>query len=249
MALGSSRVGRGVTVPFNSGEIVLLAALGGLLALDDRAGWQSLLAQPVFSAALVGWILGEAQVGLATGAVLELVWLSILPMRGTHRPDAVIGGIVGAGTACLIARHTGDGRVLFVASVGVLAGLVAAEISGPIGRRAHRIRERRLGRFAAATGSNDNALAGKVLGYLLYSVAFTFAVEALQVLVLLPIGTLAAEQLTAWGHAGSVMGAERWADLLPAIGAGAIAHRYWQWQVSRYLVLSALIALLLLWFK
>ena len=249
MALGSLRVGSGVTVPFNSGEIILLAALGGLLALDDRAGWQSLLAQPVFSAALVGWILGEERVGLATGAVLELVWLSILPMRGTQRPDAVIGGVVGAGTACLIARHTGDERVLFIASVGILVGLAAAEISGPIGRRAHRVRESRLGRFAAATGTDDTALAGKVFRYLLYSVAFTFALEALQVLVLLPIGTLAAKQFAAWGQAGAVMGAERWVVLLPAIGAGAIAHRYWQSQVSRYLVVSALIVLLLLWLK
>jgi len=242
-------VGSGVTVPFNSGEIILLAALGGLLALDDRAGWQSLLAQPVFSAALVGWILGEAQVGLATGAVLELVWLSILPMRGTQRPDPVIGGVVGAGAACLVAKHAGDERVLFLAAIGIVVGLVTAEISGPIGRRAHRARESRLGRFAAAAGTDDTALAGKVFRYMLFSVAFTFGLEALQVLVLLPIGALAAKQFTAWGQAGAVIGAERWAELLPAIGAGAIAHRYWQSQVSRYLVVSALIVLLLLWLK
>ena len=35
---------------------LILGLLGGILALDDRTGWQSLLSQPVFAASVVGYV-------------------------------------------------------------------------------------------------------------------------------------------------------------------------------------------------
>ena len=74
---------------------LLLSLVAGALAVDERAGWQSLLGQPIFSALLVGVITGQMYVALATGLVLELIWLSIMPMRGVKHPNRVTGGIVG----------------------------------------------------------------------------------------------------------------------------------------------------------
>ena len=83
-----------VSIPFTLEEILLLSALGGLLALDERVGWQSLLSQPVISGAVVGFVFGDFVTGVSVGVVLELVWLSILPMRGMRRPDAVAAFVV-----------------------------------------------------------------------------------------------------------------------------------------------------------
>ena len=92
----------------------LLALIGGFLAVDDRAGWQSLLAQPIFASLLVGAITGEIAAALPVGLILEFVWLSILPMRGSRRPDQVLGAIVGSGTACLLAKLASDPRLLLI---------------------------------------------------------------------------------------------------------------------------------------
>ena len=48
---------------------MLYTMLGGFLAVDHRAGWQGLLAQPVFAAAVIGFIVGEVEIALAVGAV------------------------------------------------------------------------------------------------------------------------------------------------------------------------------------
>ena len=84
-----------MNTPFFFEEIVLLSLLAGILAIDDKAGWQSLLSQPLFAGVVVGMLLGEVTTALKVGLVLELVWLSVMPMRATRRPDAVAGAVVG----------------------------------------------------------------------------------------------------------------------------------------------------------
>ena len=125
----------------------MLGLLAGVLSLDDRAGWQGLAAEPLFAAIAVGLVVGEVATGLAVGVVLQLVWLSILPMRGTRRPDCVVGAVVGAGTACLLVRFTGDPRTLFLAAIGVISALIAGELAGVVTRFVHRPRELRLASF------------------------------------------------------------------------------------------------------
>src|SRR4029434_5431677 len=80
-------------------DILLIALVAGLLAIDDRAGWQSLLGEPVFSSLIVGLILGAVAPALQVGVVLQLAWLSIGAARGTRRPHTGVGGIVGAASA------------------------------------------------------------------------------------------------------------------------------------------------------
>jgi mannose/fructose/N-acetylgalactosamine-specific phosphotransferase system component IIC len=236
-----------VNTPFFFEEIVLLSLLGGILAVDDRVGWQSLLSQPLFAGIVVGLLLGEVGTALKVGLVLELVWLSVMPMRATRRPDAVTGAVVGAGAACLLIKHTGDPRFLWIASVGVVMGLTAGEISGLVGRRVNKIRERVLGGFSLASSPNESRLAGKLAIYMAYSAGFYFVVQAVLVLILVPSATLLAERFTSLVREPVLWGASRWLELLPAIGAASVIQLYWQKQINRYLVLCAGIIMVLLW--
>ena len=225
-------------------EMVLLSAIGGILAIDEKAGWQSLLDQPVISSAIIGLVFGDFTAGVAVGVVLQLVWLSVLPMRGVRKPDAVAGAIVGAGTACLLIKHTGDPRFMFIVSLGSVLGLIAGELAGSTGRRIHRFRERGLGRVES-TGE----LSRRLLFYFFYSMCFIFVAEAVQILVMLPVSILLAEWISGAVGASFASGAEAWVDIVPALGAGAIIQMYWHKQHNRYLVLCAGITLVLLWFR
>ena len=232
-------------IPFHLEQVVLLALISGVLAVDERAGWQGLFAQPVVAGALVGVIFGDFFAGVSVGVVLELVWLSILPMRGMRRPDAVAGAIVGAGTAVLLARNTGDPRTLFIIALGALFGLIAGELAGSAGRRIHRVRESQLGRFRVS--DNAAVLERRLVGVFMASVGFTMAAEMLLVGVMLPLSLWGAERLTAVAGDSVITGARWWVDIAPVLGAGALIQMYWLKQHNRYLVLSAAVVLMLLW--
>jgi PTS system N-acetylgalactosamine-specific IIC component len=236
-----------VSVPFFFEEITLLALLAGVLAVDERAGWQGMFSQPVVSSAVVGLLLGELIVGMSVGVVLELVWLSILPMRGTRRPDAVAGAIVGAGTACMLVRHTGDARFVYIIALGAVLGLAAGELSGTLGRRIHRVRDRRLGRFDPNT--SGRSLQRRLVWYSLYSFCFVVGSEFVLVGVMLPVSAVVANWLTAVAGESFATGARWWADIVPVLGAGALMHMYWHKNHNRYLILCAGVTLLLLWLR
>lgn len=77
-----------------------LFLLGGLVAADDTAWPQAMVSRPVVAAALGGWLAGDAAVGLAVGAVLELLLLPHLPLGGARCPDpgpaSLVAGAAGA---------------------------------------------------------------------------------------------------------------------------------------------------------
>lgn len=233
-----------MNVPIYFDEILLLSAVGGLLAIDEKAGWQSLLEQPVVSASVIGLAFGNVAAGLSVGVLLQLIWLSVLPMRGVRKPDAVAGAIVGAGTACLLIKHTGDPRILFIVSLGALSGLIAGEVGGSAARGIHRYRERFLGRV-----DSTGKLSRRLFLHFASSLSFIFAAEAVLILGLLPVSIGVSEWVSGAVGAEFASGAQAWADVVPALGAGAIVQMYWHKQHNRYLILCAGVTLVLLWFR
>src|SRR6476660_3846784 len=91
-------------------DLLLIAVVAAILALDDRAGWQSLAGEPVVSSLIVGLAFGR--VGAA---------------RGSRRPHAVVGGVVGAAATCLSLHRSGDPREPLVIGAAVFCGLLAGE--------------------------------------------------------------------------------------------------------------------------
>lgn len=226
---------------------LLLSLVGGLLAIDDRAGWQSLLAQPVFAALVVGLITGQLGLAISVGLLLELIWLSVLPMRGSRRPDPVLASIAGAGTACLLARLTGDPRVVLLAAFGVLVGLVAGELGGKLTNRAIA----RLGRALSGVGPGAATVSSGRRLSLLHAgaIAYIFVVESVAAFLFLLLGFQVSEWLT--GHVGArfAAGATYWSVLVPALGAAAVIQLYWREHLRRIVVLSIVMGFLILWLQ
>ncbi|MDY0269808.1 PTS sugar transporter subunit IIC [Trichloromonas sp.] len=76
-----------------------------LVGLDRTAVLQLLICRPIVAAPLTGWVLGDSQLGLQAGILLELLWLGRLPVGAAIPPDdtqIAVGGtalalVMGAG--------------------------------------------------------------------------------------------------------------------------------------------------------
>jgi mannose/fructose/N-acetylgalactosamine-specific phosphotransferase system component IIC len=229
--------------------IIVLSLLAGALAIDHRVGWQGLLAQPVFAGALVGLVTGEPGTAVAVGLVLELIYLSILPMRGARVPDQIAGAIVGCGTASLLVRGSGDTRLVFVAAVGIFVGLLAGEIGARVNAPFLGIQNRILSGIDFRPGTPRRSLVHKIFWLHVGAGAYVFAVEAVSVLILLSAGYFAGGRLTRVVGGTLVVGTENWSYLVPAVGAASLIHLYWQHHLRRILILCAAVVMILLWLK
>jgi mannose/fructose/N-acetylgalactosamine-specific phosphotransferase system component IIC len=77
-------------------QVALVGALGMLLSLERSATPGLLLSQPIFAAALCGALLGRFEAALAAGAIVQLVFLGVLPVGGARLPDTLLGGLAAA---------------------------------------------------------------------------------------------------------------------------------------------------------
>jgi fructoselysine and glucoselysine-specific PTS system IIC component len=71
--------------------IFVVAAVGYLDTFFASSG----INRPIVMCALTGWILGDLQTGIMTGATLELVFLGAMAIGASNPPDMVSGSILG----------------------------------------------------------------------------------------------------------------------------------------------------------
>lgn len=223
-------------------DLVIIAIIAGVLALDDRAGWQSLLGEPVFSGTLVGLVTGHTAAGMATGVVLQLVWLSIGAARGSRRPNVVVGGVVGAGVVCLGMKNTPDHLQLSACAIflGLLAGEAGSRVAGATGRW----RERWLEGFRLPT--DPVAASRNLIVYTAGSALYVGLVDALVVLAALPLALRLAGLLM--DRAGEAAGGiALWSLALPGLALAVIAHAFAMRSLVRFLLLGFVLEVVLLW--
>jgi mannose/fructose/N-acetylgalactosamine-specific phosphotransferase system component IIC len=216
------------------GSLIVLGAVAGLLAVDQRAGWQGLFAQPLFGAALVGLVLGNLTVCLCVGFLLELIYLSVVPMRGARIADHVAAGVVGAGAASLLA-------------VGIALGLIAGEagswVTGPL----FALHNRFLSSVEFAPDMERDRMARRLLTLHAASVAFIFAVEGVVVLALSAAGQYSAVRMARLAGPDFARGASLWRELLGAIGVASVIHLFWYHRFRNVAWGFALLAVIVLW--
>lgn len=219
------------------GAVLLVGALGALLAMDEVAVAQTWFGQPLPAALVTGWLLGDPGIGLAVGLPLQVALLGNLPVGQTFTGEptsavvAVVGGVVLAGrdAAAPWAQGTSQEAALlgWVLTLAVLFSalghwVVQAE------RRAcvqwmllgHRtLRDGDLGRIE---GLHLRGLLATLLRGLLFTVLFLLVSLrlALPAFDLLPAAAVPLLALVPW--------------LLPALGLGALLgrfglRRYWPW--------------------
>jgi mannose/fructose/N-acetylgalactosamine-specific phosphotransferase system component IIC len=70
--------------------------LGALISLDTVAVFQILISQPIVACSLIGWLSNDPMTGIHIGLMMQLVWISTLPVGAVTFPDGNLGAIVAA---------------------------------------------------------------------------------------------------------------------------------------------------------
>jgi|SRR5690625_683257 len=84
-------------------KAILISIWAGIAGID-QFNFQTHLHRPIVTGLVVGFILGDLQTGLITGATLELIWMGLVPIGGAQPPNVVIGGIMGTSFAILLGQ-------------------------------------------------------------------------------------------------------------------------------------------------
>jgi mannose/fructose/N-acetylgalactosamine-specific phosphotransferase system component IIC len=226
---------------------VALALVGGVLAVDHRAGWQGLLAHPVFASLLVGALFGEIGAALSAGLPIELVYLSVLPMRGGRPADPVAAGVVGSGTAALLARYPAGADPAVAAAMSVFFGLLAGEVGARLTAPFYSVHNRFLGSLEFPADLDRRGLARRLSLVHLGSVVFIFVLEGLTVLLLGAAAYYAGSAAMRVAAGALVRGSAFWSVLVLVIGAASIVHLFWQHRFRRWIAVLAGLVVILLW--
>lgn len=104
-------------------ELLQIALVGGVLALDATSVGQFMVSRPLVAGALTGWLLGDPSLGLVVGALLELYLLVSFPSGGARFPEGATATVVAV--ACALAVD-GPGAI----PLGVATGLVWGQVGG-----------------------------------------------------------------------------------------------------------------------
>lgn len=104
-------------------SLLLVALLGGLLALDNVSAGQTMVSRPLPVGFLVGSLLGDPLTGTQVGALLELYLLVVVPAGGGRNPEGSVATAVGVSAAVLAPGLTG---LVF----GVTGGLIWGWLAG-----------------------------------------------------------------------------------------------------------------------
>jgi PTS system mannose-specific IIC component len=88
-------------------DVVLAAALGGLLWLDRFQFGQVMVSRPLVAASIIGWALNDVVAGFHVGILFELLWLTRPPVGGYVPPDGVFAAIAAAACAAIAHKEIG----------------------------------------------------------------------------------------------------------------------------------------------
>ena len=102
-------------------EILVLALVGGVVAVDNVSAVQSMLSRPLPAALLSGFVLGVPMEAAAAGAFLELFMLVAVPAGGGRMPE---GSTAAVASAIVVSMVGGPAGLALGTAAGLLWGLV-----------------------------------------------------------------------------------------------------------------------------
>jgi PTS system mannose-specific IIC component len=213
-------------------QIFQLAVLAGVLGIDATAALQVLLSRPMVAGGLTGMLLGDSGAGLATGSLVELLWMGGVPVGSVVPPDGTLASIFAAAAAVLLPQWLPGIDPLAAASLGLLVAVPVGSLGAKIEIMQRRITDK-LCRWAEAelAQGRGNALGLAMLGGLGLSFGRSFLATVLVLTVGLPA---LAQLLSQLPHDG--LQALHWGYWLAwLLGLAVAADYFWERRSLKYL--------------
>lgn len=211
-------------------EAILIAVWAGIAGID-QFNFQTHIHRPIITGVVVGLILGDFQTGLVTGAVLELIWMGLVPIGGAQPPNVVIGGVMGTSFAILIGQDPEVAVSVAVPFAVAVQGAITLlfTVYSPIMHRIDRFAEQ----------ANVKALKRASLSQLPILFLFNFVIAFLPIYFGVEAARTAVERLPSWVLDGlSVAG-----GIMPAIGFALLLRimlkrQYWPFLLVGFVLVT-----------
>ncbi len=112
-------------------HIIWLSVLGAVRALDYAMVGQFMVSQPLVIGGIFGALLGDLPNGILIGALIQLLWISIMPVGAYVPPDyTVTGGVTVILTLTLVRQygfHFGTSMILAL-GMSIPAGILSGKL-------------------------------------------------------------------------------------------------------------------------
>jgi len=226
-----------------SPRVLAVFLLGGIATLDATPVAQTLLAQPLVTATVLGLVWGNLKIALEVGVLLQILAASTMPVGSRTPEDYAVGGVVGVGVALALASEQSfEVAQNAGALIGALAGMASAKLGVPL-LKWQRRRNEGLSRWCeqALRAGDEGALAASHRA----AVVLAFAVGVAYCAVCFGLAFAAGRGLVA--HE-SLRLARAWALAQPlwiGLGLAQLLHAFVQRRLTRAALFG--IALLASW--
>ena len=102
-------------------ELIKIAFVGGLISLDATVFGQFMISRPIVAGPVIGWLCGDVKTGLLIGALIELLWVGVVPVGVGVPPDSAIVCIVATALAANKAPAAVAIAIIFSVPLGILS--------------------------------------------------------------------------------------------------------------------------------
>jgi PTS system N-acetylgalactosamine-specific IIC component/PTS system mannose-specific IIC component/fructoselysine and glucoselysine-specific PTS system IIC component len=168
-------------------RFVYLSLISSLLCLDVIAVAQVMISRPIVVGAVLGYAMGDVKSGLFIGAVIELVWISVIPVGFSVPPDVAVSAVLASCWYLTGAQKTGL-TMMAAIMVSVPAGMLFKKLD--IAHRQYNVTLAR--RIDSGLARGDEGVVGRITAAgvaLFFLKAFVFFV------ILMPAGAYAMNAL------------------------------------------------------
>ncbi|MDR1550687.1 MAG: PTS sugar transporter subunit IIC [Hungatella sp.] len=212
---------------FQAALLFLVAAFGYLNSFFGSGN----IGRPIIMSTLTGLILGDMQLGIITGATLELIWLGAFPIGASNPPDYTAGSVIGTAYVILSGSDAASAVLLAVpisTLCAMLSNFLMMFVVPMLGARADRYAEK--GDCNGVDNMHYMAIIVQVIPQsLVVALGFYLGVPVMEQVV---------NSIPAWLNDGLNYAT----GIIPAIGFAMIARMIMNKQLSCFLFLGFLLA-------
>jgi mannose/fructose/N-acetylgalactosamine-specific phosphotransferase system component IIC len=105
-------------------KILITSILGGIFISDATAVGQFMISRPLFCGPVIGYIMGDIVAGLYVGIIIELLWITAVPLGNAVPPDSTVVTIIAAYLAAVSGNEYGAGYIMFLLLFCIPVGIL-----------------------------------------------------------------------------------------------------------------------------